>query len=45
MTDMQLILYDGDFRGAMDEWLGIITHYDKLSERNPKKKWLFSLYN
>lgn len=42
MTDMQLMLYDGDFKGAMDEWLSILTHYDRLSERNPKKNGYFT---
>lgn|SRR5210317_232614 len=42
MTDMQLMLYDGNFKGAMDEWLGILTRYDRLSERSPKKNGYFA---
>lgn len=42
MTDMQLMLYDGDFKGAIDEWMVLLTRYDKLSERDPKKNGYFS---
>lgn len=42
MYDMQRILYDGDFKQAMDEWVKILTHYDKLSERSPKKNGYFA---
>lgn len=42
MFDMQRMLYDGEFKQAMDEWLAILTHYDRLSERNPKKNGYFA---
>ena len=42
MYDMQRMLYDGDFKQAMDEWVGILTDYEKLSERSPKKNGYFT---
>lgn len=42
MFDMERMLYDGEFKEAMNEWLAILTHYDRLSERNPKKNGYFA---
>ena len=42
MFDMQRMLYDGDFKQAMEEWLAILTHYDGLAERDPKKNGYFA---
>ena len=36
-TELQLMLYNGGFKEAIDEWMGILTRYDKLSEIDPKK--------
>ena len=33
MIDMQIMLHDGEFEEAIDEWMGILPRYDKLSER------------
>ena len=42
MYDMQKMLYDGEFKEAIDEWLAILTHYDRLSERSAKKNGYFA---
>nr|YP_009029087.1 hypothetical protein [Cylindrotheca closterium]YP_009029152.1 hypothetical protein [Cylindrotheca closterium]AGH28622.1 hypothetical protein [Cylindrotheca closterium]AGH28683.1 hypothetical protein [Cylindrotheca closterium] len=36
-TELQLMLYNGDFKEAIDEWMVLLTRYDKLSEADPKK--------
>ena len=42
MYDMQRIVHEGELKQAVDEWLAILTDYDKLSERSPKKNGYFA---
>ena len=42
MYDMQRMLHEGELKQAMDEWLALLTDYDKLSERSPKKNGYFA---
>lgn len=42
MTELQVMFYNGDFKEAIDEWMVLLTRYDKLSEADPKKNGFFT---
>lgn len=41
-TELQVMLYNGDFKEAIDEWMVLLTRYDNLSEIDPKKNGFFA---
>lgn len=41
-TELQVMLYNDDFKEATDEWMVLLTRYDKLSEIDPKKNGFFT---